>query len=76
MKFPAKYKKRATQAGSPLSRGTNISTCTAKTQYQNLKQILPENELRILSPNFYIHVSVSDFYIPTNGLLILLQENM
>jgi hypothetical protein len=28
------------------------------------------------SPNFPIHVSVSDLYIPTIDLLILLQENM
>jgi hypothetical protein len=26
------------------------------------------------NPNFYIHVSVSDLYIPTNDLPILLQE--
>jgi hypothetical protein len=28
-----------------------------------------------LCPNSYIHVSVSDLYIPTIGLPILLQEN-
>ncbi len=33
------------------------------------KQIFPEKELRGLSPNFHIHVSVSDWYI----LLILLR---
>jgi hypothetical protein len=32
--------------------------------------------LRGLSPNFHIHVSVSDLYILTIGLPILLQENM
>jgi hypothetical protein len=32
-------------------------------------------KLRGLSPNSYIHVSVSDLYIPTVGLSILLQEN-
>jgi hypothetical protein len=37
-----------------------------------------EKELHGLSPNFHIHVSVSvsDLYIPTIGLPILLQENM
>ncbi len=30
----------------------------------------------ILSPNFHIHVFVSDLHIPTIGLPILLQENM
>ena len=37
--------------------------------------MFPEKELRSLSPNSYIYVSVSDLYIPTIGLPILLQEN-
>jgi hypothetical protein len=32
---------------------------------ENSKQIFPERELRGLNPNFQIHVSVSDLYIPT-----------
>ncbi len=36
---------------------------TAKTQNENSKLILPEKELRGLSPNFHIHVSVSDLTI-------------
>jgi hypothetical protein len=43
---------------------------------ENSKQIYREKELRGLSPNFHIHVSVSVFYISTIGLPILLQENM
>jgi hypothetical protein len=39
-------------------------------------QIFPETELRGLSRNFHIPVSVSDLYIPTIGLPNLLQENM
>ena len=35
---------------------------------ENLKQIFPEKEYRGLSPNFHIHVSVSDLYIPKVGL--------
>ncbi len=31
---------------------------------------------RCLSPNFHNHASVSDLYIPTIGLPILLQKNM
>ncbi|MFN9909377.1 MAG: hypothetical protein ACK56F_25215, partial [bacterium] len=38
------------------------------------KQIFPEKEYRGLSPNFHIHASVSDLYIPTIGLPILLEE--
>jgi hypothetical protein len=32
-------------------------------------------ELRGLSPNFHIHVSVSDLYIPRIGPLVFLQQN-
>jgi hypothetical protein len=38
------------------------------------KQIFPEKEYRGLSPNFHIHASVSDLYISTIGLPILLEE--
>jgi hypothetical protein len=37
--------------------------------------VLPEKKLRGLSPNFHIHVSVSDLYIPTIGPPIFLQQN-
>jgi hypothetical protein len=39
---------------------------------ENSKPIFPEKELRGLSPNFHFHVSVSDLYIPSNGLPILM----
>ncbi len=42
---------------------------------ENSKQKFPEKELRGYSPNFYIHVSVNDLYIPLIGLPILMQEN-
>jgi hypothetical protein len=35
---------------------------------ENLKQIFPGKNYRGLSPNFHIHVSVSELYIPTMGL--------
>jgi hypothetical protein len=35
---------------------------------ENSKQIFPEKELHSLSPNFHIHVSVSDLYSSTIGL--------
>ncbi len=38
--------------------------------------MFPEKELRGHSLTSYIHVSVSDLYIPSIGLPILLQENM
>jgi hypothetical protein len=38
------------------------------------KQIFPEKEYQGLSPNFHIHTSVSNLYIPTMGLHILLGE--
>ncbi len=40
--------------------------CTLqRTNTENSKQIFPEEELRGHSPNFHIHVSVSDLFIPT-----------
>jgi hypothetical protein len=42
---------------------------------ESSQQIFPEMKLRGFIPNSYIHVSVSDLYIPTIGLRILLQEN-
>jgi hypothetical protein len=43
---------------------------TAKTLFRNLEKIFLERKLRGLSPNFYIHISVSDLYTPTIGLPI------
>ncbi len=41
---------------------------------ENWKQIFPEKEFRGHSPNFHIHVSVNDLYIPTIGLPVLMKE--
>jgi hypothetical protein len=49
---------------------------TAKIQYRKLEKNIPRNGMRGISPNFHIHVSVSDLYIPRIGLPVLLQENM
>jgi hypothetical protein len=49
----------------------------ATLQRQNTefsKEIFPEKEYRGLGPNFHIHASVSDLYISTIGLPILLEE--
>ncbi len=35
--------------------------------------VFPEKELRGLNPNFHIHVSLSDLYIPIIGQPIFLQ---
>jgi hypothetical protein len=43
---------------------------------QKSKQIFSGKELLGLSPNFYIHEFVSDLYIPTTGLPLLLKEYM
>ena len=39
------------------------------------KEIFPKKELLSLSPNFHIHVSVSDLYIPRISPHIFLQQN-
>jgi hypothetical protein len=43
---------------------------------ENSKQIFPKKELCGHSPNFHIHVSVSDLYISPIDLPILLKVNM
>jgi hypothetical protein len=48
--------------------------CIAKNITKNSRQIFPEKALLGHSPNSYIHVSVSDLYIPLIGLPIVLQE--
>jgi hypothetical protein len=45
-----------------------------RTNTKNSKQIFPEKELCVHSPNLRIHVCVSDLYIPTISLPILQQE--
>jgi hypothetical protein len=47
---------------------------TAKTKYRKLVTNIPRKEKSGLSPNFHIHVSVSELYIPTMGLPFLLEE--
>ncbi len=42
---------------------------------ENPIYVFPEKELCGLCPDFHIHVSVSDLYIPRIGLLIFLQQN-
>ncbi len=48
-----------------------IASCTAKTQYQTFETNIPKKGIAWrASPNFLIHVSVSDLYIPMIGLPI------
>ncbi len=43
---------------------------------ENSKQIFPEKQLLGLSPNFHIHVSVSDYIFPRIGLPIFCCRNI
>jgi hypothetical protein len=66
-------------AGFPVLQYSQEQDLINTLQRQNTeisKQIFLEKELRGHSPNFHIHVSVSDLYITTIDLTILLQENM
>ncbi len=54
-----------------------LTVYTAKIQYRKLGINVPrKGNVRPLLSQFHIHVHVSDLYIPTIGLPILLQENM
>ncbi len=60
---------------SPFSERLRWKHITLQRQNaENLKQIFPKEEYRGLSPNFHIHVPVSELYIPTMGLPFLLEE--
>ncbi len=66
-----------TASSPPIAKVKENNKYHVTLQRQNTeisKQILPEKEYRGLSPNFRIHVSVSDLYIPRIGLPILLKE--
>jgi len=59
----------------PHSARSYLHSATLQRQNaENLKQIFPEKEYRGFSPNFHIHASVSELYIPTMGLPFLLEE--
>jgi hypothetical protein len=59
--------------------GCGIAHCVSMPACSTLKEnpiyVLPEKKLCGLSPNFHIHVSVSDLHIPTIGPPIFLQQN-
>jgi hypothetical protein len=48
----------------------NLIHCKEISMYE-----FPEKELRGLSPNVNVHVSVSDLYIPSIGPPIFMQQN-
>jgi hypothetical protein len=65
--------------GTVLGKGGPVTQFFSMSISAHCKEIsiyvFPEKELRGLSPNFHIHVSVSDPYIPTIGPPIFLQQN-
>jgi hypothetical protein len=62
---------------SSVTGGASLLKCALQRHStENSKQIFSETELRGHSPSFHIHVSMSDLYIPTIDLPILLQEYM
>jgi hypothetical protein len=45
-----------------IGKGVEGGAALQRHNTENSKQIFPEKEQRGLSPSFYIHVNVSDFY--------------
>ncbi len=79
LQFQAKHNRGQTDQKTELPfLNVSFENCVPSAlQRQNteiFKQIFPEKEYRGLSPNFQIHASVIDLYIPTIGLPILLEE--
>ena len=52
--------------------GPSVRKSNKRFVHSFIHSIFPEKEYRGLSPSFHIHASVSDLYIPTIGLPILL----
>jgi hypothetical protein len=71
--FGAFFKMTALSIG-PQSQVLLTLIALQRQNAENLKQIFPEKEYRGLSPNFHIHVSVSELYFSTMGLPFLLEE--
>ncbi len=61
---------------SPFHRISDVEEKMVPTHCKEIWiYVFPEKELRGLSPNFHIYVSVSDPYIPTFSPPIFLQQN-
>jgi hypothetical protein len=54
--------------------GAYVPLWTAKTKYRIFETNIPRKGMSGLGPNFHIHASVSDLYISTIDLPILLEE--
>jgi hypothetical protein len=75
MKYVLRYRLGGTVLAGTEQRQVPVAVPALQRQNTEIsKQIFPEKEYRGLSPNFHIHASVSDLYIPTIGLPILLEE--
>ena len=70
MKRQADQRKRERKKESKVNKHAKILHCTENPIY-----VFLEMKLRGLVPNSYIHVSVSNLYIPMIGLSIWLQVN-
>ncbi len=64
------------QAARTSNKPSTFTIALQRKNAENWKQIFPEKEYRGLSPNFHIHVSVSELYvyIPTMELPFLLEK--
>jgi hypothetical protein len=71
----AEFKEQPSNTRLPVLNDREKARCALQRQNTEFsKQIFPEKEYRGLVPNFHIHASVSDLYISTIGLPILLEE--
>jgi hypothetical protein len=71
--IPEKMRTHGTPSKATITNKTHPAALQRKKN-EISKQIFPAKEYRGLSPNFHIHAFVSDLYIPTIGLSILLEE--
>jgi hypothetical protein len=53
-----------------------LLSCTAKIKCQKFETNIPRKGIPGLSPNFYIHASVNELYIPMMGMPFFAGGNM
>jgi hypothetical protein len=72
--FAVRFQKGVLNGSGRIASMGKHGPALQRTNTKKLKKYSQEKELPSQSPNFHIHESVSDLYIPTIGLPILLQE--
>jgi hypothetical protein len=73
--MPLSFLRDAYQFWTVLLRSAKFQISRKDTVPKTGTKIFSEKKLCGVGPNFYVHISVSDLYIPTTSLPFWLQQN-